>query len=181
MPPLGRRTRKPGAARLHRTVLTLAVGLVLGSFASTRPVSGQDREVALAVHPFHGTLSYGWATGADRFLGLEIGIGVPQLDRTLVPGDDALVDFAHLGVFLRTRVADSITFDRRIQLGLAGLDECSGCLPGVLGAVSGALFWGRRHVRAGPRLTAGVIAEMGNPAAVVVNLTPVVVLITYAW
>ncbi len=114
-------------------------------------------------------------------MGVELGIGVPQLDRTLVPGDDALVDFAHVGAFLRTRLAPSITFDRRIQLGLAGLDECSGCLPGVLGAVSGGLFWGGRHIRVGPRLTAGVIAEMGNPTAVVVNLTPVAVLFAYAW
>jgi hypothetical protein len=161
--------------------MATALELLLALALMAAPARAQGRELALEANPFHGTISYGWSAGPDRFVGVEVGIGVPQLDRTFVPADDALVDFAHVGVFLRTRLTPAITLDRRVQLGLAGLDECSGCLPGVLGALSAGIFWGGRHLKVGPRLTAGVIAEMGNPATAVVNLTPIAVLFTYAW
>lgn len=148
---------------------------------SAGAVRAQGRQLSLEATPVHGTLGYGWATAPGRYVGLEVGFGFPQLDRTLEPTDETLMDFLHLGVFVRAQPMGAVALDGRVQAGLAELRGCSGCLPGAFTAVSGGVFFGGRYAKLGPRLTAGVIRENADPAAFVLNLTPVAALFTYTW
>jgi hypothetical protein len=144
-------------------------------------LGAQRRQLSLELNPVHGTLGYGWTVAPTRFVGIEVGFGFPQLDRTLAPADESLMDVLHVGAFVRSDPAKSLTLDGRAQVGLAELRGCSGCLPGVFTAVSGAAFFGSKYLKAGPRLTAGVIREHGDATTFVLNLTPVEVLLSYAW
>jgi len=159
-------------------VSTLLLALLALSSAD---LDAQRRQLSLELNPVHGTLGYGWTVAPTRFVGVEVGFGFPQLDRTLVPASESLLDVLHLGVFVRSDPTKSVAFDSRVQVGLAELRGCSGCLPGVFTAVSGAAFLGGRYLKAGPRLTAGLIKENDDPASFVLNLTPVEILLTYAW
>ena len=144
-------------------------------------LSAQRRQLSLELNPVHGTLGYGWNVAPTRLVGVEVGFGFPQLDRTLAPADESLIDILHVGGFVRSNPSKSVAFDGLAQLGLAELRGCSGCLPGVFTAVSGGAFFGGRHLKVGPRLTAGVIKENGDPSSFVLNLTPVAVLLSYTW
>lgn len=159
-------------------IATLLLALLALPAAEAR---AQRRQLSLEANPFHATVGYGWATAPARVVGLEAGFGFPQLDRTLEPADESFLDILHLGVFVRSQPSPSLALDGRAQFGLAELRGCSGCFFGVFSAVSGAVFWGGRHLKVGPRLTAGVIRESAEPAAFVLNLTPVAVLATYSW
>lgn len=141
----------------------------------------QDRLLSVEFTPIHGTLGYGWSTGGGRHMGVDLGFGVPQLDRTLSPSDESLVDFFHLGLFLRSPPPASVGLDGRVQLGFASLDGCSGCLPDAFAALSGAAFWGGERMKVGARLTAGVIRKAGAPPRFVLNLTPLAGLFTHVW
>ena len=148
---------------------------------TTADLAAQRRQIFLEFNPVHGTIGYGWAVSPTRFAGVEVGFGFPQLDRTLVPSDDDFLDIAHVGAFLRANPSDAVTLDGRVQLGLAELEGCSGGLPGVFTGVSGGAFFGGRRFKVGPRLTVGAMKESGDPAELVVNLTPVAALFTYSW
>lgn len=157
---------------------TLLLPLLL---LTTADLAAQRRQVFLEFNPVHGTIGYGWALSPTRFAGVEVGFGFPQLDRTLVPSDESFLDIAHVGAFLRVNPSSSVTLDGRFQLGLAELEGCSGCLPGVFTGVSGGAFFGGDRFKVGPRLTAGAMKESGDPAEFVLNLTPVAALFTYSW
>ena len=158
------------------STLLLALLALAGS-----DLCAQRRQLSLEVNPVHGTLGYGWTVAPTRFVGVELGFGFPQLDRTLTPADGSLMDVLHVGAFVRSTAAKSVTLDGRVQAGFAELRGCSGCLPGGFTAVSGAAFFGGRYLKAGPRLTAGVIKENDDPASFVLNLRPVEVLLSYTW
>ena len=137
----------------------------------------QGRELSLEANPIAGTLGYGWARSPDLTIGLSFGFGFPQFDRTLAPSDESFLDIAHVGAFIRSKPARSITLDGRLQVGVAELDGCSGCFPGVFTGASGGVFWGWRRVKIGPRIAAGVMRERGA-TDFVINLTPVSLLLT---
>lgn len=174
---LSRGFRLPPAAVMTR--VTACVVLLCAALAGD--VSAQRRHVSFEANPVHGTLGYGWHRTPERIVGLEVGFGFPQLDRTLVPGDEDLLDALHIGAFMRLQQGRSVTLDARLQVGLAELRGCSGCLLGALAAVSGGAFWGTRNVKIGTRLTAGVIDDFRNPAEFVLNLTPVALLVSHSW
>lgn len=159
--------------------ITMMVLVLLATVAAD--VRAQRHELSLEANPIHGTLGYGWVRSSTMTIGVEAGFGFPQLDRTLAPSDETFLDFTHVGVFMRARPSASIAVDTRVQLGIAELRGCSGCLPGIFTGASAGVFWGGRHVKVGPRLTAGVIAEHAEPVTFVVNLTPIALLFTYAW
>jgi len=162
--------------------MTGTSALLLALLAVTGAELGaQRRQLSLEVTPVHGTLSYGWSMGPDRFVGFEAGFGFPQIDRTLVPAGESFMDILHVGAFVRSDPTKSVVADGRLQVGFAELRGCSGCLPGLFTAVSGGAFLGGKHVKAGPRLTMGVIREHGDETSLVLNLTPIAALFSYAW
>lgn len=162
---------------MNRILLLVLVLLT----AAAADVRAQSRELSLEANPFHGTLGYGWVRSPTLTAGVQVGFGFPQFDRTLAPDGGSFMDIGHVGVFVRARPTNSIALDGRIQLGIAELEGCSGCFPGLFTGASAGVFWGGRNVKVGPRITAGMINEHGDPAEFVLNLTPVALLFTYAW
>lgn len=152
--------------------------LFLHAGVATSDAAAQS-QIFLEANPVHGTLGYAWPVGTETWLGITVGFGAPQIDRTLVPDDDDLLDILHLGAILRTEPTRRVATDVGLRIGLAELHGCSGCLPGVLTSVSGGAFVGGRAVKVGARITAGYIIEHGDPAAFVLNLTPFALLFTY--
>ncbi len=157
---------------------TLLLSLLLLTSAD---LAAQRRQIFIEFNPVHGTIGYGWELSPTRFAGVEVGFGFPQLDRTVVPSDESFLDIAHVGAFLRVNPSDAIMLDGRVQLGLAELEGCSGCLPGVFTGISGGAFFGGRRFKVGPRLTAGAMKEGGELAELVLNLTPVAAVFTHTW
>lgn len=172
--PVGHRYRR----RVH--MRSLAVLAVLAS-VSAADASAQRRELSLEANPFHGTLGYGWYRSPDRVMGIQVGFGFPQLDRTIVPDDESLLDIMHVGLFMRAKPTRSVALDGRVTIGLAELRGCSGCFPGAMAAVSGGAFWGGRNVKVGMRVTTGVVNDDRHPPEFVLNVTPVALLFTHAW
>ena len=158
--------------------IALLVFLTLATAAAE--LTAQSRELSLEANPVAGTLGYGWAKPSGMTVGLTFGFGFPQLDRTLAPDGESFLDITHVGAFVRGHPARSITLDGRVQVGLAELRGCSGCMPGFFTGVSGGVFWGGRNVKIGPRIAAGAIRE-GRQTDLVVNLTPVALLLTVDW
>lgn len=155
--------------------------LVLALLALTgAELVAQRRQVVLQFNPVHGTLGYGWALTPTHFAGVEVGVGFPQLDRTISHPDESFMDVAHVGAFVRSQPSSAVTLDGRVQIGLAELRGCSGCLPGVFTGISAGAFFGGKHLKVGPRLTAGLINEL-DETDFVLNLTPVAALVTYSW
>lgn len=170
-------------------LVPLAAAAVFAAIAADADrLAAQRHHLTLEATPVHGTLGFGWAVGAHRFAGIELGVGVPQIDRTLIPDDDRNVDgdpsflnLAHLGGFLRFTPAGPLAADLRAMVGIATFDGCSDCLPGgYLGGSAGA-FVGWRHVKFGARLIAGVVKEGSNPSRGFVNLTPFAILVLIDW
>jgi hypothetical protein len=144
---------------------------------------GQRRQISLEATPFHGALAYGWVS-PQRVVGVELGIGFPQVDRTLVPSEHDMLDITHVGVFARTPPGRPVTFDGRLAVGVGELDGCIGCFFGGVVSASGGAFWGGRHVKIGPRVTTGWISEHGGPdsaSGFFLHLRPVALLFTYTW
>jgi hypothetical protein len=140
----------------------------------------QRPQVSLEANPFHATAGIGWTTAKSNVVGIDVGFGFAQLDHTLVPSDEDLEDILHLGVFMRSPASKPFLVDGRIQIGLAELRGCSGCLPGFLAATSGGVFWGGRRAKVGARLLAGGIKDsMNSPAEFVLQLTPIALLLTF--
>jgi hypothetical protein len=146
-----------------------------------------QRQFSIEATPVHGSIGYGWAVSPTRFAGVEVGIGVPQIDRTLVPSRDvggvedagpSFTNFAHIGAFLRGTPASFLTLDAGARIGLAELDGCSGCVPGAFAGATASAFVGWRRVKFGGRLLGGVIRESGRQSEWIVNLTPFALLIT---
>jgi hypothetical protein len=151
-------------------------------------LAAQRHQLTLEATPVHGTVGFGWAVGAHHFAGIELGIGVPQIDRTLLPdgpvdveGKPTFLNLAHIGGFLRFTPASLLAADLRAMAGIAALDGCSDCLPGgYLGAGAGA-FIGWRNVRFGSRVIGGVIKEGSRPSRGFVNFTPFAILLLVEW
>jgi hypothetical protein len=143
----------------------------------------QARQLSLEANPIHGTAGYSRERSPGVYVGLEVGFGFPQLDRTLHPssGDLELLDIMHIGAFVRREPSRSVALDARIQVGLGELDGCSDCFLGLLTGVSGGAFWGGKNVKVGTRIMGGTIKEFNHPVAWVVRWTPVAGLITYRW
>lgn len=164
-------------------VISACVCVALLTVGSIDVAGAQTRQVSLEMTPFHGTIGYG-RVKARTVTGFELGFGFPEFDRTLEPSDHDLLDFFHLGAFVRSRPTKSVLFDGRIQLGGGELDGCSGCFPGLMLAVSGGVFVGSKRVKVGPRISAGWITEhgeAGSASGFVVNLRPVAVMLQYVW
>jgi hypothetical protein len=147
------------------------------------PVCAQCSQLALEANPFRGTLSYARQSAPGWHVGMEVGFGFPQIDRTLFPEEGDFFDLFHLGPFLRFSPSEHASVDLGLRLGVADLHECgaSDCWPGLYAGASAAFMVGWRSFRIGPRVTAGWIRESGEPTTGFVSLAPVNLLVLYSW
>jgi hypothetical protein len=122
--------------------------------------SAEAQRFGLEVTPVHCTVSYGWPAAAGTLRGLQAGFGFPQFDRQLLPSDGELIDFLHIGGFIRSDVSRALLVDSALRIGLAELRGCSGCLPGVLAAGSTGILVGGRRLKVGLRASKPVACTL---------------------
>lgn len=151
-----------------------AVLLLLLLPALAAPAEAQ-RQLALEANLFHGTVSYAWPIGEATFAGLDVGVGVPQLDWTLEPSDGDFVPILHVGSFVRMLPSETTALEAGVRTGFADLTTCgaSDCLPGVFVMATGAATFGWRRVQLGPRIWAGGMREDGGETRFVLAVSPV--------
>jgi hypothetical protein len=58
------------------------------------PVCAQCSQLALEANPFRGTLSYARQSAPGWHVGMEVGFGFPQIDRTLFPEEGDFFDLS---------------------------------------------------------------------------------------
>ncbi|MGH7480849.1 MAG: hypothetical protein ACRELV_01735 [Longimicrobiales bacterium] len=156
------------------------------------PASAQSNQVTLDVSVIRGTVGYARAVHPAVHLGLEAGFGFPQLDRTLVPdqnasGDPDFEEYLHLAAFARLARSEHFEVDLGVRGAIADLWPCgaSDCLPTLFGGVYVQPMVGWRRLKFGPRLTFGWIgdAEPGvtDGATGVIGLSPLNARYTLPW
>lgn len=158
-------------------------GGVVALMLLAQPITAQRNQLSLEANPFRGTLGYARQSAAEWHAGVSIGFGFPQVDRTLAPADGDFLDLFHLSPFVRFSPSVNAAYEAGLRLGFGDLHPCRGsdCLPGLYYGVSGAALFGWRSFKVGPRLTAGVMREGGEPATGFLGLSPVNLLVTHSW
>jgi hypothetical protein len=177
------------------TIRTFGAGLLLCMFAS--PLAAQRNEATLEASFTRGALGYARATSSRVLIGIEVGFGFPQLDRTLSPkkdpdtGEPDFEEYLHVAPFIRYKANQNFEVDVGVRASFADLWPCgaSDCWPALFGGAYVQPMVGWRRVKLGGRLTAGVIAEgepdtrasQGDSSTGVVSLAPFLVRITFPW
>ena len=136
--------------RLRHALITL---LFLPATASAQ------REFTLDFRPFAGMAAFAGRTAPGTYLGIGLGGGIDELDRTLTP-DPEDQDFhkfeqlAHASVFLRRKAGTHWDFDVGARVGIGDVREClaSDCWPGWSAGAYANAFWGGSRWKVGPRL-----------------------------
>lgn len=166
---------------LLRRLLLLAVCLAPALLPAAAPA--QRNQLGLEANPFHGTLSYARQTAPGWHVGVQVGFGFPQVDRTLAPEEGDFFDLLHLGPFVRVEPSDHLAMDLGLRVGAGDLRECeaSDCWPGLYTGASAAVMVGWRRFKVGPRLTAGWIDEPAHPRTGFASLSPVNFLFVHGW
>lgn len=178
---------------IHMRKAVLLSLAVMGTTWPALPARAQNREVTLEASVLRGALGYARHVSPTTLLGVELGLGFPQFDRTLEPpGDEAtgtpdFEEFLHLAALVRVRPASSLEIDTGLRASIADLWECtaSDCWPAVFGGAYVQPMVGGRRLKVGARVTAGWIAEgmEGGPdsSTFVVGLNPFIVRLTLPW
>ncbi len=163
---------------MRALLLPLAAVLLVAPAAA-----GQRSQLALEANIVQGTVSYARATSPGKLIGVELGVGFPQLDVTLAPADEDFMGIFHLGVFRRWLPSERGAVDAGVRVGLADLHECgaSDCLPGVYASGTAQASFGWRRVKLGPRVQAGVIRESGRDGTFFTVIQPLNVTIYHSW
>ena len=169
---------------------------LLGMLCVTALSAQQRNEVTLEGSFTRGAAGYARARSAGLYIGLEIGFGFPQIDRTLVPEQDSLgspdfEEYLHVGPFVRYKAGGNFEIDAGIRASVADLWPCdaSDCWPGLFAGVYVQPMVGFRKFKIGSRLTAGVISEgepdtrlrQGDRSTTVVSIAPFLVRATFDW
>ena len=177
---------------MTRSVLVLALLLSPASLAAQVTSSADSplrgRQVALEATTRGGAASYAKRIAPGRLLGVQVGIGGDQLNRTLVGSphftDDDRHDIrerAHAAVFVRQEVTTWFTVDAGARVAPFRHDDLPGdeSTVGMMAGVYAMPMFGGRYVSVGPRLTAGVMSESTAKTALGLNLVPMVVRVTF--
>jgi hypothetical protein len=164
--------------------LRTRIGIALLSLLGARAAAAQERQITLDVRPVAATLGYARRLAPGRYLGIEAGIGAPQLEQTLTPRGSGYHDFEellHLGFFVRLAPTDRVAADVGVRLSVADVAVCeaSDCLPGPFGGAYASAFYGRRRLKVGALVEAGRLSEPGEPPRTVVNVSPLILRLTF--
>jgi len=155
----------PGCAnrRQRHAGSGLAATLVALS-ALAAPAAGQT-EVAVDMGILDAAASAARPLSGGMLLGIEFGLGVPQLDRTLYPRQDSTggpdyEEFIHVAAFMRAKPGRWLDVDFGIRAALSRLWSCGGdCLPAPAFALYLQPMVGSDRFKVGPRVQAGWVAD----------------------
>jgi hypothetical protein len=177
-------------------IRSVICGWLLGMLLATPLAAQQRNEVTLEGSFVRGALGYARASSARLLIGVEIGFGFPQIDRTLVPEQDSLgspdfEEYLHVAPFIRYKASERFEIDAGIRGSIAELWPCdaSDCWPALFGGVYIQPMIGFRRFKIGSRLTAGVIGEgepdtrarQGDKSSAVVSIAPFLLRATFPW
>ena len=170
---------------------------MLATLLLAAPLAAQQRnEVTIEGSFVRGAAGYARATSARVLVGIEVGFGFPQIDRTLAPEQDSVgspdfEEYLHVAPFVRYKASSNFEIDAGIRASIADLWPCdaSDCWPALFGGVYIQPMIGFRKIKVGSRLTAGVIAEgepdtrarQGDKSSGVVSIAPFLVRATIPW
>ncbi len=178
------------------TTRSIICGWLLGLLLAVPLAAQQRNEVTLEGSLVRGALGYARASSARLLLGVEIGFGFPQIDRTLVPAQDTLgspvfEEYLHVAPFIRYRASRHFEIDAGVRGSIAHLWPCdaSDCWPALFGGVYVQPMIGFRNFKIGTRLTAGVIGEgepdtrirQGDNSTGVASIAPFLLRGTFPW
>src|SRR5688572_20480172 len=87
------------------------------------------REFTLDFRPFAGMVALAWRAVPNTYLGIGLGGGIDELDRTLTPDPEdedfhKFQEFAHASAFVRRKVGTHWDFDLGARVGIADVREC---------------------------------------------------------
>lgn len=145
---------------------TKVIALLMLGLATATPALGQRNELAVDASIFHVTAGYARVAGPRVLIGIEVGAGLPQINRTLTPATDQpgqpdFAEFLHVGAFARFAPTDRFEVDTGLRGSVADLWECtaSDCWPQPFAGAYVQPMFGWTRVKVGGRLTAGWIGE----------------------
>jgi hypothetical protein len=155
------------------------------------PVSAQRSEMTLEASVFSGTLGYAWHIVPRLLVGIEAGLGIPQMNLALHPQSDPVAgepyfgELLHIGVMVRTKAGDRFEIDAGARGAVADLWPCqaSDCWPELFygGYVQPMIGW--RRIKFGARLSAGWVTEgedgTSQGTTFAVGLAPLLVRFTF--
>ena len=161
-------------------------GLVLAALSLGVPATstGQAKQVSLEANPWRGTIGYARQVAEGWYLGGEVGLGIPQIDRTLAPTghNEDFFDIFHIGPTARYKPDDRLLVIGTLRFGLADLQECSGdCFPGGYIASSVGFFLGWHSLKFGARAVVGRIWKSSQPATGFLSVSPINVVWVHYW
>jgi hypothetical protein len=150
---------------------------ILGAalFAHSTAVAGENTAVWLEATPVAGSIGVAWRAGENVLAGIEGGAGIPQLDRTFLPGDRDFVRIVHLGGVMRFEESRNFYAEIGPQAGIGDLDNdprSGDDMPNLFAGFSAAFMFGGRRWRLGPGLDLVWIFDEPDPSIFVANLTP---------
>jgi hypothetical protein len=163
---------------------------VVALFVFAAPVLGQQRQFTVEGSFVRGALAYAREVRPRLLAGVEVGFGLPELDRTFVPEQDSLGgpdfdEYLHVSTLLRMTPATHLDVDTGLRFSLVELYGCSGCLPEPFAGAYLQPMVGWRRLKFGARLTAGWVFQSGpgqpDGSTAVVGLNPFIVRYTFAW
>ena len=172
------------------------LGVLLGIVPATPLPAQGGNEVTVEGSFTRGAVGYARASSSRVFIGVEVGFGFPQLDRTLLPAQDTLgqpdfEEYLHVAPFVRYKASDNFEIDAGIRASIADLWPCgaSDCWPAVFGGVYVQPMFGFRLIKIGGRVTTGIILEgepdtrlrQGDKSTGVLSLSPFLVRATFPW
>lgn len=160
---------------------------------SAAPTAAQRHSATIEGSFVRGAAGYARQVGERVHIGVELGFGFPQLDRTLAPAQDStgepdFAEYLHLALFVRLPASEHLELDAGVRGSIAELWPCgaSDCWPApfVGGYVQPMVGW--RQFKIGSRLTAGWIddREPGTPdggGSGVLSLSPLLARVTFRW
>lgn len=161
---------------------------LLNTLAATallaEPAASQPHATVLDLRPVTAGVSYARGRTAQRMFGVEVGIGVPQLEQRLSPRGSEyhdFVEFLHVALFTRFAPSERFETDLGLRVSAADLFVCrvSDCWPGAFGGAYGSIFYGKRRWKVGTMLEAGRISEPGEGTRTVVNVSPLLLRIKF--
>ena len=126
-----------------------------------------QNEVTLDAGIFNGSIGYARHTSDRVLLGLELGFGFPQIDRTLEPptddatGEPQFEEYLHVALFARWKVSPGFELDTGLRGSIGDLWPCgaSDCWPSLFGGGYVQPLVGWKRFKVGARLVAGVSGD----------------------
>ena len=163
--------------------------LIAVSLAVATPALAQSSEWTVDLSLFRGTLGYALPISPRALVGVEVGIGIPEMNHTLTPTEDEpgfpdFSEFLHLAAFMRSPISRRFDLDTGLRVSVADLWICpaSDCWPNLFAGAYVQPMFGWERVKFGGHLIAGWINESRESSAgstFTMAIIPLIVRVTF--